>query len=180
MIQSTINLLRPAEKESAKVATIKEETRRFTFLAFIVFLGVGLLVLAVSIIMELSIQSLKQTNKTLRSQIEQYKQLENMLAVVKTRTSVVENALAYSKPVDTQIAYMHEIARPPTLQTLTYDETDKIAVTYMPISIEETMAMAGALIMHAENNHIRNPRIDSYSIDKEGMRIVFSFSPVWE
>jgi hypothetical protein len=102
-----------------------------------------------------------------------------MLSVINTRTTVVEKALEYSKPIDIQIGYINEIAPPPILQSFTYDGMEKFTASYKPMSIEETMSMAATLIRQSEEKHITNPRIDSYVLDKEGLRTIFSFTPKW-
>jgi hypothetical protein len=180
MLQTTINLLRPTEKESVQVITVKEEARRIAFIVFVCCVSLGILVLVVSFILNTSLQNSQTTNKSLKKQVQEYKQIESLISVVKTRTSVIEKALQYSKPVDSQIAYINAIASPPVLQGLTYDEAEKISVTFRPSSIGEAMTMAGAFIKYSDEKHIRNPRIESYGFDGEGMRIVFTYIPVWE
>jgi len=180
MEQSTINLLRPTEKESTQVSAIKGEARRFTFIAFLICVTLGVLVLSVSTILTFSFRKTQSDNTSLKKQIEEYKEIESKLSVVKTRTSVIEKALEYSKPLDTQITYINAIEQPPVLQSFAIDETDTVTVTLKPDSIEETMTMVGILIDQANEKQIKNPRIMSYGINKDGMRIVFSFAPMWE
>jgi hypothetical protein len=180
MLQSTINLLRPTEKESAQAITVKEEVRRITFIVFVSCVSVGILVLAVSFILNISLQNSQTTNRSLKKQVQEYKQIESLVSVVKTRTSVIEKALQYSKPVDVQLAYINAIASPPVLQGFSYDEAEKISVTFRPSSIEEAMAMAGAFIKYTDDKHIMNPRIESYGFDSEGMRLVFTYIPIWD
>jgi hypothetical protein len=180
MLQTTINLLRPAEKESAQIITVKEEARRIIFIGFISSIGLGVIILIITVFLNASLQKSQSTNKSLKSQIQEYKQVESMLSVVKTRTSVIEKALEYSKPVDSQIANINKIASTPVFQGFTYDETEKFSVTFKPTSIEETLAMANTLISYSDEKLITTPRIESYGFDKDGMRLVFTFTPIWE
>lgn len=178
-MQSTINLLRPAEKDSVQVLSIKEEARTITLIIFIICVIIGIITLFLSIILNMSLKTSQTTNASLKKQIQEYKQIESMLAVIKTRTSVIEKALEYSKPIDVQIGYLNEIASPPVLQEFKIDESEKMTVIFNPKTIEESMSIAGIIIQHAEENHLKNPRIESYGFDKDGMRIMFSYLPVW-
>jgi hypothetical protein len=177
---STINLLRPVEHNSSQLLTIKQEVRRISLICFIVSLAVGVITLAVTFILQMSVSSQKETQAMLKSQLKDQEKKEQQIAVVKSRIAVVEKAMTYSKPVDQALGMVLDISRPPSLYSVSYDDQGKIVASFKANSIPETMNMAATVLDFVQNKHIRNPKMDTYGLDKDGIRISFSFEPVWD
>jgi hypothetical protein len=177
---STINLLRPVEHNSSQLLTIKEEVRRIALICFVVSLAVGVITIAVTFILQISVNSQKETQTMLKSQLKEQEQKEQQIAVVKSRIAVVEKAMTYSKPVDQALGMVLAINSPPSLYSVSYDDQGKIVAHFKANSIPETMNMAETVLNFVKEKHIKNPKMDTYGLDKDGIRISFSFEPVWD
>jgi len=179
-MQSTINLLRPNDVIDSRINTVKAEARRIALVGFIVSVISGFITFILIFILQSSLQSVQQTNTNLKSQLESEKTKESMLAVVKSRIQVVNKALEYSKPIDKVMTNAIAIGAPPKLYSFAYDDSGTVTVNYKVTSIEDSASMVSLLLSDVDAKRIRNPHIMSYTFDKNGVNVTFSFMPVWE
>jgi hypothetical protein len=180
-MQSEINLLKPIFSENNDtLSPVMTEIRKYSILGLIGSVGIGIIVLAAYLVLMTMRQSLVDINTGLIKQLDLQKGKESQYVVVKSRIDVVSGALASSKPMSRIITYATDVAQPPKLTNISEDDTNRITINMNAGSIDESMNMAATLVNHLDQHQIRDPLINSYTMNSTGINIIFSFIPVWD
>lgn len=104
---------------------------------------------------------------------------ENILSVIKSRTGVIDKAIKGTRKLSLLLTNAYEVASPPKLFSLSIGDFNNVSLAIKVNSVEEAVDVTSKLLNQVHNNKIFNPILDEFMMDKSGISIMFTYSPVW-
>jgi hypothetical protein len=177
---SDINLLKSVYDKSEDLTPIQSELRKFSIWSLVVVVGFGIIILGLYFILSTTRQNLIDTRNKLTAELNIYKSQESIMAVIKSRINTVTKAMENTKPIDKIMTVIYSVSLPPKLTQIYQDDHGKYNISLKADSLSDAMDLTTKLIDKNSQNLLTNIMFDSFSVDKSGINLKFSFTPNWK
>jgi hypothetical protein len=170
---SQINLFKSQSPVTPELLDKMALFRKYGIIAIIVTVVLGVAISFIYGALATQKSLLNSTQKQLTKQIESQSQKEGLFMTLKQRITSIKNirssTIAWQSVIDTASS----IATPPVLQTIRVGEMDRTEMMVRPASIAETLTIVTNIVSRARENKLRDPRLISFTIGKDGIQISF-------
>lgn len=123
--------------------------------------------------------SLVRESDQLKKDIAAQANKEGIFSSLKKRLKIASairaNTISWKSVLDTSTA----IAVPPIMQSMTVKEQNTTEMTVKPQSVADTITVVNSVVSLAREKKIKDPRLATFSIGKDGITISFTFFPVF-
>ena len=179
-VSSNINLIKTSSGLPEYMLPLQNQYRNFSILALFAVIVSGALTLLVFLFIIARSQVLIIQKNSAARKLETLKVKENLFLAAKSRIGIVDAAVTSSHPKSALINNATNVAMPPNLQSIEEDTKLKVVMSFKCASIEDAISMAGTVYSLYQDKRVKNVNLTNFAINKNGMSIVFDYSPVWE
>ncbi len=174
-----INLIRDAVELPSFFEPLKQRVRLWSIASLVVVIGIGCVCITAALFLNSRVTSLSQEKSRLEIRNKSEEQKELQVYLIKTRASMVSKLLANQKPISTRVRDILTTLGPLSVQTLTYDSVDKLILTMSSPSVTDAALQLATVLQLLDNNVIRDPMLESFSIGTESVKYTLSMNIVF-
>jgi hypothetical protein len=180
IVSSNINLIKTSSGLPEYMVPLQNQYRNFSILALFTVIVSGAITLGAFLFIVARSQVLIIQRNSATRKLETLKVKENLFLAAKSRIGIVDAAITSSHPKAVLINNATDVAVPPNLQSIEEDAKQKVVMRFKCGSIEEAITMAGTVYSLYQDKRVKNVNLTNFAIDKNGLSIVFDYTPVWE
>jgi hypothetical protein len=165
---NNINLIRTKTNSSPQLEAIEASLKKTGYLGLAIICSIGVIIGIVFIFLFQQKTYLETTKDNLGKEVAKNIQKEGMYISIKDRTRIVKLVMENQKPWTPLLDRVATIVSPPALTDISVDDQSKITIAIRVNSVDSILDTVNALITQANQNHIINPQLLSFQIEKTG------------
>lgn len=174
-----INLLRAKTRFSPEVVALIGQLRRISIIVFGVVLILAVAVGTSFFYLQLSLSALVNQKSQLLATVTANARKETLYRSIKTELGIASRVLNSQKNWSGVVGDVLKLAPPSTLTAFSVDDRSHFLLTLNTANIEEAGNIASSIIAMAGQNKIKDPLLESLTVDKTGaIRLMISFTPI--
>ena len=180
MFTSEINLLRSKTRYSAEFAGFLGQLRKFSYLAIILTVILGIGTAGLFFYLQFSLSALSEQQSQLLVQVNANARKEALYRSIKAELGIAAKVLDLSKSWKTTSAEVLALAPAPAASSFTVDDLGSVSLTVNTESIEEAAGVVSSVQSLVSDNQLKNPVLENFEVNKSGgVRMLLSFTPVF-